>query len=364
MGSVEEEEVLGEVEAMEAVYGIDFHLLSSFPLLFHLNLFPRTADDSSQQFVEAIIEIRATPKYPKEPPCVDIVDCKGMDEKRRKHLLHHIQTKAHELCPGFMLVALCEEAVEKLSAMNHPDGDCPLCLLPLVPTNQQSETLPFMKLMSCFHCFHSECIIRWWNYLQKSKETDSAKSGSSTMHPNKENYKKVEEGIGNCPVCRKPFHVKDLEHVLDLVGSHSSQVSLDSDKATDEEELLQSEHEIIRRQKFEVIFNLQKENSGLIEPKKDLVILPGMYLPQPAATPSSTSTQESDEQQEKDIPTVISEKHAGETSNPPSSSRHKNFGARRQRPRSDNHSSSTVRNPRKPVQQQWVRRDNNPNSKQ
>ncbi|CAL0324335.1 unnamed protein product [Lupinus luteus] len=355
MGSLEEEEVMGEVEAMEAVYGIDFHLLRSFPPLFHLSLFPRTADDSSQQFVEAIIEIRATPQYPREPPCVDIVDCKGMDEKRRKHLLHHIQTKAQELCPGFMLVALCEEAVEKLSAMNHPDGDCPLCLLPLVPIDQQSETLPFMKLMSCFHCFHSECIIRWWNYLQKSKEKDSAKS---------DNYKKVEEGIGNCPVCRKPFHAKDLEHVLDLVGSHSSQVSFDSDKAIDEEELLQSEHEIIRRQKFEAILNLQKENSGLIEPKKDLVILPGMYLPQPVATPSSTPTNESDEQQEKDIPTVISEKHAGETSNAPSSSRHKNFGAGRQRPRSDNHSSSTVRNPRKPVQQQWVRRDNNPSSKQ
>lgn len=47
-----------------------------------------------------------------------------------------------------------KEAAEKLSAMNHPDGDCPLCLFPLVPEDHQSETLPFMKLMSCFHCFH------------------------------------------------------------------------------------------------------------------------------------------------------------------------------------------------------------------
>jgi len=37
-----------------------------------------------------------------------------------------------------------KEAVEKLSAMNHPDGDCPLCLFPLVPEDQQSESLPFM----------------------------------------------------------------------------------------------------------------------------------------------------------------------------------------------------------------------------
>ncbi|MCI32209.1 E3 ubiquitin-protein ligase RNF25-like, partial [Trifolium medium] len=39
------------------------------------------------------------------------------------------------------------------------------------------------------------------------------------------NHEKLEEGVGNCPVCRKPFHAKDLDHVLDLVGSHSSRVS-------------------------------------------------------------------------------------------------------------------------------------------
>ncbi|KAL4195423.1 hypothetical protein AMTRI_Chr05g64540 [Amborella trichopoda] len=32
-----------------------------------------------------------------------------------------------------MLVMVCEEVVETLSNMNHPDGNCPLCLYPLVP---------------------------------------------------------------------------------------------------------------------------------------------------------------------------------------------------------------------------------------
>ncbi|KAJ1415416.1 hypothetical protein SESBI_18107 [Sesbania bispinosa] len=138
--------------------------------------------------------------------------------------------------------------------------------------------------------------------------------------------------------------------------------NLDNGEVDDEETLLQSEYEIIRRQKFEAILNLQKDNSGLIEPKRDLVILPGMYLPQPVAVPSSTSTNESEEQQERDPPAVVSGKHGSGTSNGPSSSRNRNFGARRQRARSDHHSSSTVRQPRKPVQQ-WVRRDN-PSSKQ
>ncbi|KAI5419807.1 hypothetical protein KIW84_043825 [Lathyrus oleraceus] len=136
-------------------------------------------------FVEIVLEVHATPQYPKEPPSVAIVDCKGLDQHRQKHLLNHIQTKANELSPGLMLVALCEEAVEKLSDMNHPDGDCPLCLFPLVTEEHQSETLPFMKLMSCFHCFHSECIIRWWNWLESSKQTGSSKSDNATARRNR-----------------------------------------------------------------------------------------------------------------------------------------------------------------------------------
>ncbi|KAK7386145.1 hypothetical protein VNO78_26147 [Psophocarpus tetragonolobus] len=360
MGNEEEDEVVAEVEAVEAVYATDCVLLRSFPPHFHISLKPRTADVSSQQFVEAVLEIRASPQYPKEPPSVDLVDCKGLDEQRQKHLLNHIQSKACELSPCLMLVSLCEEAVEKLSAMNHPDGDCPLCLFPLVPEDLQSETLPFMKLMSCFHCFHSECIIRWWQWLQSSK-VDSANTDSTPALRNQDNHKKMEDSVGNCPVCRKPFLAKDLDHVLALVGSYSSQMSLDSDEVNDE--LLQSEDEIIRRQKFEAILNLQKENSGLIEPKKDIVILPGMYLPQPVAVPSSMLTKESDEQQEKDPSAVVSG-NGGGTSNAtgPSSSRQRNSGARRQKARSDKHSSSTVRNPRKPVQQ-WVRRDDPSNKK-
>ncbi|KAL4355950.1 hypothetical protein HN51_027321 [Arachis hypogaea] len=358
--ATEEEEVVAEVEAVEAVYGTDCVLLQSFPPHFRISVKPRTADVSFEQFVEAIVDVKAGPQYPKEPPSINLVDSKGLDEQRQKYLLNYIRSKANELSPSLMLVALCEEAAEKLSTMNHPDGDCPLCLFPLVPEDQQSTKLPFMKLMSCFHCFHSECIIQWWNWLQTSKEADSAYSASATTHPNRDKNGKLEEGVGNCPVCRKPFDGKDLDHVLDLVDSHSSQLRLENDEAIDEENLLQSEDEIIRRKKFETILNLQKENSGLIESKRDIVIVPGMYLPQSLAASSSTLTKESDEQQEKDSPAVAPGKHEP-SSNRPSSSGHRNFGARKQRA-GNPHSNSTVRNPRKPAQQ-WVRRDN-PNRKQ
>jgi len=138
---------------------------------------------------------------------------------------------------------------------------------------------------------------------------------------------------------------------------------LNNDEVDNDEKILQSENEIIRKQRFEAILSLQKENNGLIEPKKDIVILPGMYLQQPVAAPTSTKEPDEIEQQERDPPAVGSGRHVGGTSNGPSSSGNRNIGARRNRPRNGHHSNSTARHPRKLVQQQWVRRDN-PSNKQ
>jgi hypothetical protein len=183
MASAEEDEVMAEVEAVQAVYGDDCVILQSYPPHLHLHIKPRTADVTSQQFVEAVIEIRAGSKYPEEVPHIDLIDSKGFDEQRQQELITCIRDKACELSCYLMLVSLCEEAVEKLSIMNHPDGDCPLCLYPLVPEDEKIKILPFMKLMSCFHCFHSECIIRWWNWLQTEKEAHAVDSSSVTIRP-------------------------------------------------------------------------------------------------------------------------------------------------------------------------------------
>ncbi|KAJ0053860.1 hypothetical protein Pint_00102 [Pistacia integerrima] len=376
----EEEEVAMELEAVQAVYEEDCVVLDSYPPHLHLHIKPRTADISSQQFVEAVIDIRAGPKYPDEPPSVDLIESKGLDQKRQKHLISSIQDKACELSSCLMLVALCEvivslligcfvtvnfddynsnifyiykESVEKLSAMNHPDGDCPLCLYPLVPKDENDEVLPFMKLMSCFHCFHSDCIIQWWNWLQKEKENDASYGDTSHLIRDVRN-ERVEENIGNCPVCRNIFHAKDLEHVLDLVGSQSSQLRIsDGPEVDDNEKLLQSDSEDMRRQKFEAILKLQEERSGLIEPKRELVVLPGMFLSQPAALPTPT-TKETTEQEQREPPELEpvempapAETNPTGSSNRPSTSKRWNSGTRKPR----------VRNPRKQVRQ-WVKKDN------
>ncbi|PON58808.1 Cdk-activating kinase assembly factor [Parasponia andersonii] len=350
--ATEEEEVAAEVEALQAVYGDDCLVLDSYPPHLHLHIMPRTADVTSEQFVEAVIAIRASSQYPKEPPQIELIDSKGLDDERKKLLMTCIRDKAVELSSCLMLVALCEEAVDKLSQMNHPDGDCPLCLYPLVQEDEQKKILRFMKLMSCFHCFHCECIIRWWDWLQTEQKSNPIDSLSSTVHSVRTNEKKkdggAEDSIGNCPVCRKVFHTKDFEHVLDLVGSLPFQLSSAENEMEDSEKLRHSHQENIRRQRFEATFKLQQENCGLIEPKKEVRVLPGMFLPLPVTPPTSAETEESHEQQQEGDPPVASEMHTGASSQMPNTTEHRNRGMRKQR---------AQHNSRRPGKR-WVRREN------
>ncbi|KAM5554684.1 hypothetical protein ABKV19_022876 [Rosa sericea] len=347
-----EEDVAAELEAVQAVYGDDCVLLDSYPPHLHLHIKPRTADVASQQFVEAVIEIRAGSQYPEEPPHIYLIDSKGLDEERQKHLTNYIREKARELSSCLMLVAVCEEAVEKLSAMNHPDGDCPLCLCPLVPEEEQSKVLPFMKLMSCFHCFHSECIIRWWSCIQTEAKTNASTSAHlRSIRETRDHKGAVEESMGNCPVCRKGFHAQDLEHVLHLVGNDFSQFNLDENEDDDSEKFLQSDTEKTRRENFEAIFKLQQENCGLIEPKKNVVIVPGMFLTPPVAPSNFVAAKEPPEEQQREPP-VTSGMHSGGSSGRHNTNEQRSSSSRKQREQRE----QRVRNPRRPAKQ-WIRKE-------
>ncbi|CAN6836918.1 hypothetical protein Bca4012_031131 [Brassica carinata] len=339
-----EEEVAMEMEAVEAVYGDEAVIVDSYPPHLHLHIKPRTAEISSQQFVEAVVRIQAGPKYPDEPPQISLIESKGLDEQRQKLLMGFVQEKASELSSSLMLVALCEEAVERLTIMNHPDGDCPLCLYSLFPEDGQSNQMPFMKLMSCFHCFHCECIIRWWNWLHTEKEADSQNGNSRS----------VDKSLGNCPVCRKVVHASDIEHVLGLVGAtQSSQHEsglLQGEEG--EDPVLQSESENMRRERFEAILKTQEEKGGLVQPKKNISVVPGMYLPPPPPPASSSSNQEEASQsQEQEHKEAESETNSSTSNNRRGRGRgrggrgHSNVNIRKQNPQ----------DPRKPTKQ-WVQR--------
>ncbi|KAK2986669.1 hypothetical protein RJ640_010125, partial [Escallonia rubra] len=343
-------DVLIEVEAVQAVYGDDCLVLDKYPPHLHLHLKPRTADVSSQQFVEAVLGIRAGLQYPDEPPQISIVDCKGLDEQRQKYLVTSVHDKACELSSHSMLVTLCEEAVEGLSRMNHPQGNCPLCLSPLVEEDACSSASPFMKLMSCYHCFHCECIIRWWNWLETENGANlinlsSPSVCSGDLATQQGSMMITGESVGQCPVCRKIFHAKDIEHVLGLVGSHP-QLGSNEAETNDDERLLQSESEIIRRHKFEAILKLQQENNGLNETKRSEVLMPGMFISQPITSSATSSDKEVGDQLRQELAATDETVMSG-SSYQPSTSGHRNSGMRKHR----------GRNSRKQVKQ-WRMKDN------
>lgn len=287
-----EDEILQEIEAVKAVYGSDCSVIQEMPPYLKISLKPRTAEDLSQQFVEASLVIRANTQYPMEPPEIELTDSKGLDKCRHSYLLLEIQNYARELAASPMLVSLCEATIDRLSDMNHPEGNCSFCLSPLVMEDAESGLRPFMKLMSCFHCFHSDCFGRWWRWLQKQNQLESANSVDTSVSILGENedervhadsnssshFNKDKEWVSvNCPVCRKEIHVKDVEHVQQFLMSDYN-IEESSEVSMVDNSILLSDEEIKRREKFAEMFKVQKECGGIIEHKKLDVILPGMFL--------------------------------------------------------------------------------------
>ncbi len=58
-----------------------------------------------------------------------------------------------------------QAAKELLTSMNAPDGDCCFCMLPLDMPDSSQQSRPYMKLMSCFHCFHRFSVENFVPFL-------------------------------------------------------------------------------------------------------------------------------------------------------------------------------------------------------
>ena len=121
---------------------------------------------------------------------------------------------------------------------------------------------------------------------------------------------------------------------------------MDKIEVKDDERLLHSDLENIRRQEFEAIYKLQQENSGLIGSKTDHVVLPDINPQNTVTSSNHASTKETTEQPQIDH-AATSETNSCSSSTRPATSKHWNSGMRRQR----------TQNSRKHTRQ-WVRKDN------
>lgn len=289
-----------EVEAAIAVYGGDCTVIQRSPPHLLVRLQPRTADDISQQFVEAVLVVKANAQYPHEPPMLELKDTKGLEEEKIAHLLSELQDLADELTFNPMLVAICEAALDRLTDMNQPDGNCCFCMFPLVMEDETSELRPFMKLMSCFHCFHSDCFGRWWRWVLQERSLDNliAHHGlGSEQDEESTNFiwshgKLLKEVELKCPVCRKSVNAEDLASVWSVLAADLVAEQGQQHEMALEPEIVFTESEIERKSKFDELFKAQQRCGGIIEPKKLEVVVPGMFVTQPATRVPSASCSE------------------------------------------------------------------------
>lgn len=118
-----------------------------------------------------------------------------------------------------------------------------------------------------------------------------------------------------------------------------------------EDPLLQSESENMRRERFEAILKTQEEKGGLVQPKKNISVVPGMYLPPPPAPASSSSNQE----EAREMGQQVEHKEAESETNSSSSNNRRGRGRGGRGHSNVNRRKQTSQDPRKPTKQ-WVQR--------
>eukprot|EP00250_Pteridium_aquilinum_P012255 c20602_g1_i1 orf=188-1345(+) len=296
-----EEETEAELEAAIAVYGSDCNIIHRSPPHLSVRLQPRTAYDISQQYVEAVLVIKASAQYPRKPPVLELKDTKGLEEGKVALLVSELDDLANELICNPMLVAICEAALDRLTEMNQPDGNCCFCMEPLVMEDESSEPRPFMKLLSCFHCFHSDCFGRWWRWVLQKQNLDNA----DVLHvlgleEDRELVNLIascEKLLGvvelKCPVCRKSINARDLASVWRCLAAVPALEQDEDQEIVQELEIMSYKSEVDRKSKFDKLFKAQQQCGGIIEPKKLEVLVPGMFISvMPTKDPSCSESRE------------------------------------------------------------------------
>lgn len=109
-----------------------------------------------------------------------------------------------------------------------------------------------------------------------------------------------------------------------------------------------------RRQKYEAVLKQQEENRGLIEPRRNEVLLPGMFLPEPVNVLVASTKIISDERQDDGFacnPPLESD--LSSSSSKPSTSKHHNASTRRKNRGNHPRKQINAQSSRK----QWIKKE-------
>jgi len=155
-----------------------FTINAHSPPTITVHLTPRGVGKGAA-FCEATLILSAPPGYPTcaQPVAVALARARGLGDARRAALLAALEAAAGDAIGDAALGTLIEAGLDGLTALNEPEGDCALCLNPLLeraggccggtpavgalsavggaPLASASSAPPrdLLKL-DCYHCLH------------------------------------------------------------------------------------------------------------------------------------------------------------------------------------------------------------------
>ena len=236
-------------------------VLSRSPPAVRALLFPRGCPRSASRFVSAELVLECSEGYPGGEEegeeeegkgnhhllvAASLSAPRGLGDARRAELLSKVGaalaevSASGELC---VLGCLIEAALEAITDLNSPEGDCPICLEPLSAggggggasekegggeggrdegKNDGDGFSNRLVKLECFHCLHLRCAARWWGATrgeEKGEEEDQQEErGEEEEEEEEANSAPKEKRSDNrgattttttlrCPQCREAAEV-------------------------------------------------------------------------------------------------------------------------------------------------------------
>merc|ERR1711879_251938 len=104
------EEQAMEMEALQAIYMEDIEVLGSSPHEFQIKLVP----EGSDSLPGVILKVTFTPRYPKEPPQLEVTPLRNIDADSCASLQDQLNTEALQNLDMAMVLTLAQMAKEWL----------------------------------------------------------------------------------------------------------------------------------------------------------------------------------------------------------------------------------------------------------
>uniref|UniRef100_A0A1B6G4M2 RWD domain-containing protein n=1 Tax=Cuerna arida TaxID=1464854 RepID=A0A1B6G4M2_9HEMI len=113
------EEQVNEIEALDSIYCGEMEILTYEP--YHVFLIPVKSDDFDEDTEAGImctLKFEYTPKYPDEPPIIEIESTQRLDEEDEQILREHLEEQCNENIGMVMIFTLVSAAQEWLNSQS------------------------------------------------------------------------------------------------------------------------------------------------------------------------------------------------------------------------------------------------------